>query len=124
MKRIGMMMVATLITAPAAAAMFSGTWKLDNDFNGKVSAIHCTLVQTGNTLSGSCKPDIEGMEASKLSGTVEGSKARWGYDLTFNGKPARVDFEVTLAADGSLSGNLLRNGSGSPITGKRQPPVN
>jgi len=32
-----------------------------------------------------------------------------------------VDYEVTLATDGSLSGNLLRNGSASPITGVRQP---
>jgi hypothetical protein len=39
----------------------------------------------------------------------------------FNGKPARVDYEVTLAADGSVAGNLLRNGSASPITGARQP---
>jgi hypothetical protein len=28
---------------------------------------------------------------------------------------------VNLAADGSISGNLLRNGSGSPIKGTRQP---
>jgi hypothetical protein len=102
----------------ASAADFSGTWKLDNNFNGKVSVVHCTLVQAKNALTGSCKPD--GMEGTKLTGTVDGSKAKWGYDLVFNGKPARVDFEVTLAADGSMAGNLLRNGSGSPITGKRE----
>ena len=39
----------------------------------------------------------------------------------FNGNPARVDCEVTLRDDGSVSGNLLRNGSGSPIGGKREP---
>jgi hypothetical protein len=78
-------------------------------------------VQAKDALTGSCKPDIPGMEASKLTGTVNGSNAKWGYDLVFNGKPARVDFEVTLAADGSLAGNLLRNGSGSPIKGRRQP---
>jgi len=61
------------------------------------------------------------MEASKVAGTVKGSTAKWGYDLVFNGKPARVDYEVMLAADGSMSGNLLRNGGGSPITGSRQP---
>lgn len=103
------------------AADFSGTWKLDNTFNGRTAVIHCTLVQTGDTLSGSCKPDAAGMAASTLSGKVEGSTAKWGYDLEFNGMPARVDYEVTLATDGSLSGNLLRNGSASPITGMRQP---
>jgi len=112
---------ALLAPALASAADFSGTWKLDNDFNGKVSSIHCTLVQAGNALSGSCKPDVAGMEAAKLTGTVAGPKAKWGYDLVFNGKPARVDYEVMLAADGSLAGSLLRNGSASPIKGARQP---
>ncbi len=111
---------AALIPTLAAAADFSGTWTLENTFNGSVSAIHCTLVQSGDALSGSCKPDLPSMEASKLSGTVKGSTAKWGYDLVFNGRPARVDYEVTLSVDGTLTGKLLRNGSDSPITGTRQ----
>ena len=120
MKLTHLVAIATFAPGLAAAADFSGTWKLDNEFNGNVSSIHCTLVQARDELSGSCKPDIAGMEAAKLKGTVEGSKASWGYDLVFNGQPARVDYEVTLAADGSVSGKLLRNGSGSPIKGKRE----
>ena len=115
------LVASALIPVLASAADFSGTWKLDNTFNGKVSSIHCTLIQSGDALSGSCKPDIPGMEAAKLTGSVKGSTAKWGYDLVFNGKPARVDYEATLAADGSLSGNLLRNAAASPITGARQP---
>jgi len=121
MKLVHLVAAAAFVPALASAADFSGTWKLDNTFNGKVSSIHCTIVQKDNALTGSCKPDIEGMEAAKLAGTVNGSAAKWGYDLVFNGKPARVDYDVTLAADGSMSGNLLRNGSGSPIKGTRQP---
>jgi hypothetical protein len=117
------LIVAAAVFAPvvASAADFSGTWKLDNTFNGAVTAIFCTIVQEDNELSGSCRPDLPGMAAEKLTGTVDGSDAQWGYDLVFNGSPARVDFEVTLAADGSVSGNLLRNGSGSPIKGEREP---
>ena len=121
MRVVQFVMAAALSPAFASAADFSGTWKLDNTFNGRVSVIHCTLVQSGEVLSGSCKPDVAGMAASKLAGSVKDSTAKWGYDLEFNGKPARVDYAVTLAADGSLSGNLLRNGSASPITGVRQP---
>jgi len=121
MKLVSVVAAAAFAPALAAAADFSGTWKLDNTFSGKVSSIHCTLVQSGDALSGSCKPDIEGMQASKLTGMVKGSQAKWGYDLVFNGKPARVDYAVTLAADGSLAGDLLRNGSASPIKGVRQP---
>jgi len=112
---------ATLVPGLASAADFSGSWKLENTFNGRVSAILCTLVQKGDVLTGSCKPDLPGMAASELNGTVNDASAKWGYDLVFNGNPARVDYEVKLAADGSLIGNVLRNGSPSPITGKRQP---
>jgi hypothetical protein len=122
MKSIHLLVAAAAMSPTlASAADFSGTWKLDNTFNGKVSSIHCTLVQAEDTLSGSCRPDVPGMAASNLTGTVMGSTAKWGYDLTFNGKPARVDYEVTLAADGSLTGNVLRNGSPSPLKGMRQP---
>jgi hypothetical protein len=116
--------VAAAAIAPvlASAADFAGTWKLDNTFNGAVTAIHCTIEQKGNALTGSCKPDVPGIGVEKLTGTVTGSNAKWGYDLVFNGNPARVDFEVTLAADGSVTGTLLRNGAGSPIKGARQPP--
>ena len=121
MKFVHFLAVAAFAPALASAADFSGTWKLDNTFNGKVSVVHCTLAQSGDALSGNCKPDVAGMEAAKLTGTVKGSTAKWGYDLQFNGQPARVDYDVTLAADGSLSGSLLRNGAASPIKGVRQP---
>lgn len=121
MKRMLFAAIIAFAPALASAADFSGTWKLDNEFNGRVSAVFCTLVQEKDELTGSCRPDIEGMEASKLKGTVKGSTAKWGYDLVFNGQPARVDYEVALAPDGSLSGKLLRNGSDSPIKGTRQP---
>lgn len=121
MKFMQFVVGAAIAPALASAADISGTWKFDNTFNGNVSVINCTLVQAGAALSGSCKPDAQGMEASKLTGTIKGSEAKWGYDLVFNGRPARVDFEMKLAADGSLAGNLLRNGSGSPINGVRKP---
>jgi hypothetical protein len=120
MKLAHLAALTALAPALASAADFAGNWKLDNTFNGRVSVVNCTLVQKEDKLTGSCKPDLPGMEASNLTGTIDGSKAKWGYDLVFNGSPARVDFEVTLAADGTMSGNLLRNGSGSPIKGTRQ----
>jgi hypothetical protein len=121
MKLTHLVTAAAFAPALASAADFSGTWKLDNTFNGTVTAIYCTIVQEGDELSGSCRPDVPGLAAERLAGTVDGADARWGYDLVFNGNPARVDYEVTLAEDGTVSGNLLRNGSGSPIRGRREP---
>ena len=57
---------------------------------------------------------------SDLTGTVDGSSAKWGYDVVFNGNAARVDYVAELAADGTLKGNVLRNGSPSPITAVKQ----
>jgi hypothetical protein len=121
MKLMHYLVAVALVPAVASAADISGTWKLENTFNGTVSVINCTLVQKGEALSGSCKPDVPGMEAAELTGTIKGSEAKWGYDLVFNDKPARVDYEVKLAPDGTLAGNLLRNGGGSPIKGVRKP---
>jgi hypothetical protein len=104
----------------ALAADFSGTWRIDNLFNGAHAIILCTLEQSGNDLAGSCKPDIPNIAPSQLKGTVEGSSAKWGYDVVFNGNAARVDYVAELAADGSLKGDVLRNGSPSPITAVKQ----
>lgn len=112
--------LAALVPSAAFAADFSGSWRIDNLFNGASAIINCTLVQSGNALSGNCKPDIPGMAGSDLTGTVDGAIANWGYDVVFNGNKARVDFVAELAADGALQGNVLRNGSPSPITGTKQ----
>jgi hypothetical protein len=111
--------IAVLASVRAFAADFSGTWKLENVFRGTPSIIICTMVQTGNALTGSCKPEIEGIAPSELAGTVEGASARWGYDVVFNGNPARVDYEAEIGADGVMKGSLVRSGSPSPITGVR-----
>ena len=116
------LLVLLIAGAPcvAYAADFSGTWRITNVFNGSPSTITCTIVQQGNALAGSCRPEIPGIAASDFSGTVDGSNAKWGYDVVFNGNPARVDYVAELAADGTLTGNLLRNGSPSPITAVKQ----
>jgi len=120
MKLRQLIAVAALAPSAAWAADFSGTWRIDNLFNGASAIITCTLRQAGNTLSGSCKPEIPGIAPSELSGTVDGSSAKWGYDVVFNGNPARVDYVAELAADGGLKGSVLRNGSPSPITAVKQ----
>ena len=120
MKLAKLVAVAALAPSVVWAADFSGTWRIDNVFNGASAIITCTLAQAGNTLTGNCKPEIPGIAPSELKGTVDGSSAKWGYDVVLNGNPARVDYVAELAADGTLKGNVLRNGSPSPITGVKQ----
>lgn len=120
MKLRQIMALVALAPTTAWAADFSGTWRIDNLFNGASAIITCTLEQMGNALRGSCKPEIPGIEPSQLTGTVDGSSAKWGYDVVFNGNNARVDYVAELVADGTLKGNVLRNGSPSPITATKQ----
>ena len=120
MKVRQLMAIVAVVPNAAWAADFSGTWRIDNIFNGASAIITCTLAQAGNALTGSCKPEIPGIAPSDLTGTVDGSNAKWGYDVVFNGTPARVDYVAELAADGTLKGNVLRNGSPSPITAVKQ----
>jgi hypothetical protein len=120
MKLAQLMLVAALVPAAAYAADFSGTWRIDNVFNGASAIITCTLVQTNDALNGSCKPEIPGIAASELTGTVDGASAKWGYDVVFNGNAARVDYVASLRPDGTLTGNVLRNGSPSPLTAVKQ----
>jgi opacity protein-like surface antigen len=120
MRLLPFAVLAALAPGAASAADFSGTWKIDNLFNGSSSNITCTIVQAGDALTGSCKPELPGIAASSLTGAVDGSNAKWGYDVVFNGNAARVDYVAELAADGTFKGSLLRNGSPSPITGVKQ----
>jgi hypothetical protein len=112
--------LAALAPSAAFAADFSGTWRITNVFNGTPAVITCAIVQAGDTLSGTCKPEIAGIEPSQLAGAVNGNSAKWGYDVVFNGNAARVDYVADLAADGTLKGSVLRNGSPSPITAVKQ----
>jgi len=120
MKLKQLVVLAALAPSAAFAADFSGTWRITNVFNGAPAIITCTITQSGDTLSGTCRPEIPGIEPSELAGAVSGNSAKWGYDLVFNGNPARVDYIADLAADGTLKGSVLRNGSPSPITAVKQ----
>lgn len=120
MKRKWLMALAALAPSAAFAADFSGTWRITNVFNGTPGIISCTIVQAGDALSGKCRPEIAGIEASDLAGAVSGTSARWGYDLVFNGNPARVDYVADLQNDGTLNGSVLRNGTASPMTAVKQ----
>jgi len=108
--------------APSAAwgADFSGTWHITNVFNGTPGIITCTIAQAGDRLSGQCKPELAGIEATELAGAVDGNSAKWGYDVVFNGNRARVDYTADLKNDGTLAGSVLRNGSASPMTAVKQ----
>jgi len=118
MRLIGPLLVAALAANAAFAADVTGEWRLQSSVNGNPVTIVCTLVQEGDTLLGTCKPD--GIPPSPLAGSVSGERAKWGYDVVFNGNPGRVDYEAELGADGRLRGTMYLSGNPTPFTAEKQ----
>lgn len=98
-----------------------GTWVISSSVGGQIPiTVHCTLVQSGSALTGSCTPEMENPEASELMGGVDGTSASWGYDVVFNGNPGRVDFTATSVAGDALAGTLSLSGTEAPFTAVRE----
>ncbi|HEY5567652.1 MAG TPA: hypothetical protein VIM81_10455 [Gammaproteobacteria bacterium] len=116
MKNVLLVCVGSVAAAPALAADLSGTWKIDSSVGGAPVVVQCTLAQAGNALSGSCRPQVDGIPPSDLIGVVDGARAKWGYDVVFNGNPGRVDYEAEIGADGTLTGTMFLSGNPTPFT--------
>ena len=121
MKLRQLVAVAALAPSAAWAADFSGTWRIDNLFNGASAIITCTLVQAGNALSGSCKPEIPGIAGVGAWPAPSTARARSGVTTSCSTATRRASTTWRSSrADGTLKGNVLRNGSPSPITAVKQ----
>jgi hypothetical protein len=106
------------VCGSALAADFGGKWKIEATIGGNPAAIECALVQKADKLSGTCKPGQ--FDPSEVTGSVTGTKAKWGYDVVFNGNKNHVEYEATLGADGKLAGTLHLGPMPVPFTATRQ----
>jgi hypothetical protein len=107
-------LLGALVAETASAADFSGTWSISSKVGDNPISVQCTLVQTGDALTGTCQP--QGFEPSALAGTVSGSSAKWGYDVVFNGNQSHVEYEAMLGVDGKLAGTLHLGPMPTPFT--------
>ena len=97
----------------AQAADLSGDWLIEAMLGQAPIRVNCTLVHTGDELSGECVPVMENPTASQLTGTVSDDVAQWGYDVVFNGASNRVDFNANSVSDAQMSGTLSL--AGNPV---------
>ncbi len=67
---------------PLGRPAFTGQWSIHNSVAGNESDQVCTFVQTDNKLSGTCKTADNEVP---VSGTLDGNKATWKYDMDYNG---------------------------------------
>ncbi len=100
------LLASTAVAALAAdKAPLTGTWKTHSSIAGNESDGECTLTQTDNDLTGTCKTS-DGKDA-KASGKVDGDKINWSFDSDYNGTPLTIKYEGKLdAAAGKIAGTV------------------
>ena len=115
------MLTGSLVGCISSSAVdLSGDWVISSSVGGEIPiTVYCTLVQTGQALSGDCTPEMENPEPSDLTGTVSGSSAEWGYDVFFNGNPGTVHFAADAISASAMSGTLNLSGTPAMFTALR-----
>ena len=112
-----LLILAALAAAPsiALAQDLSGAWTVSSSVGTTPITVACTLVQTGEVLTGSCTP-AGGEPGPAFTGAVKGAHATWGYSVVFRGQPGTVGFEADASSDAAMAGTLKLNGRPSPFT--------
>ena len=116
-------LAAALLIAPslALAQDLSGSWTVSSSVGTTPITVNCTLVQTGEALSGSCAPATGTAGPTAFAGgMVMGSHATWGYDVTFRGQPSHVGFEADITSAAAMTGVLKLAGKPSPFTATKK----
>jgi hypothetical protein len=101
----GLVATAALLFASSAfaagAPSLTGQWSIHNNVAGNESDQECKFVQTDDKLAGTCKtPDSE----VPVTGTLDGNKATWKYDMDYNGTPLTLTYTATLDDSGKIAG--------------------
>jgi hypothetical protein len=100
-----LMVSGTLTSLAADSPSLTGKWKIHSSIAGNDSDSECTLTQTDNDVSGTCKT-AEGKDA-KATGKVDGAKASWSFESEYNGTPLTIKYTATLDATvGKIAGTV------------------
>ena len=91
-----LLMAGALTSLAADNAPLTGKWKIHSSIAGNESDSECTLTQTENDISGTCKT-AEGKD-SKATGKVDGAKATWSFESDYNGSPLTIKYTAKLDA--------------------------
>jgi hypothetical protein len=104
-KRIFLVALFVLASTTCAVATPSvaGKWTIHRSIAGNEGESICTFNLTGDNVTGDCQ--AEGNKAD-LTGTVDGNKVTWKYDVDYNGSTLTLTYTGTLDDTGTLSGTI------------------
>ena len=88
----------------AGATSLTGHWTIHNSIAGNESDQACTLTQTDNKITGSCKSAED--KDLPVTGSVDGKKVTWQYESDYNGSPLTLTYTATLDDSGTISGSV------------------
>ena len=91
-------------SAAAAAAALNGSFTVHISVAGNENDQPCTFTQKDNTLTGVCK-SMDGKDLP-VSGSVDGKKATWKYDMDFNGTTLTLTYTATLDNPAKVAGSI------------------
>jgi hypothetical protein len=117
------LLTAALLMTPALALAdglngdLTGEWSLSSSIPN--APMHCTLVQVGAAVEGSCAPK-DAARSPRFVGTVKGTRVSWSYDRTIRGQPEHVSIKAKLNADRSMSGELMLSGRTTAFTATKE----
>jgi hypothetical protein len=120
MKTLSFAAAVAFLPSAAFGADLTGEWKISSSIGETPITVYCTLVQTGNELSGSCTPEMANAEPADLVGSVDETSAEWSYDVVFNGNPGHVAFSAETVSDEQMSGDLSLSGTPTKFTATKQ----
>jgi hypothetical protein len=95
----------TTSSAFAASPSLSGKWAIHDSIAGNESDLICNLTASDAKLSGSCKSSDSDKEIP-ITGSIDGDKVTWKYDVEYNGSPITLTYTATLSGSEKFSGNV------------------
>jgi hypothetical protein len=100
--------VATSAGAATRAADIAGTWLFSVDVGGTQGAPTFVFRQQGEALTGTVS-NARGQQ--KISGTVKGDKAVFGFAVTRDGQPFRATYSGTIESATTMTGTVEFSGA-------------
>jgi len=102
MKTLALLFLLTAM--PAAAADFTGTWKVDGTVEDNPVTPTCKLKQTGTTITGTCAFDADHVD--DVTGEVKGAEVIWKFKQEYQGTVYTLTFDGKPESDASLKGTI------------------
>jgi hypothetical protein len=87
----------------AGATSLTGQWAVHSSVSGNEFDQVCNFVQTDNKLTGTCKFNEKDVP---VTGSVDGKKVTWQYEIDYNGSPLTQVYTATLDDSDKITGGI------------------